>query len=257
MQDTLVCYPAGKQGSFTIPNSVTSIGKSAFWGCTGLTSVTIGNSVTSIGFIAFYGCTGLTSVTIPHSITGIVMATFFGCTGLTSVTIPNSVTWIGTQAFGDCTGLTSVTIPNSVTSIGWRVFEGCTGLTSVTIPNSVTSIGDAAFWDCTGLTSIICNATTPPAIDNSSFHNVVDTIPVYVPCSSVSDYQSSDWGSKFSNIKGFLSDTIITAHINHGSYTLNGFNVASTGVYLNATENTDACYDLKVLYLTVGSRKMW
>ena len=57
-QTTLIQYPAGKAGtSYTIPNSVTSIGDSAFSGCTSLTSVTIATSVTSIGDEAFYDCT--------------------------------------------------------------------------------------------------------------------------------------------------------------------------------------------------------
>jgi hypothetical protein len=54
-----------------IPSSVTSIGNSAFYGCSGLTSVTIPNSVTSIGICAFSECSGLTSVTIPNSVTSI------------------------------------------------------------------------------------------------------------------------------------------------------------------------------------------
>ena len=128
-----------------IPNSVTSIGSSAFSGCTGLTSVTIPNSVTSIGDLAFSGCTGLTSVTIPNSVISIGSNAFNGCTGLTSIEIPNSVTSIGDGAFYRCSGLTSVTIPNSVISIGGGAFAYCTGLTSVTIPNSVTSIGYEAF----------------------------------------------------------------------------------------------------------------
>ena len=61
---TLIQYPGGKQGAYTIPNSVTRIGDYAIYYCTGLTSVTIPNSVTSIGYEAFRGCTGLTSVTI-------------------------------------------------------------------------------------------------------------------------------------------------------------------------------------------------
>ena len=147
--------------SVTIPNSVTSIGERAFSGCSGLTSVTIGNSVTSIGYYAFSGCYGLTSVTIPNSVTSIGKYAFSGCSGLTSVTIPNSVTSIGERAFSGCSGLTSVTIGNSVTSIGYYAFSGCYGLTSVTIPNSVTTIVQSAFSNCRGLTSVtIGNSVT-------------------------------------------------------------------------------------------------
>jgi len=61
-QTTLVECPAGMVGSYTIPNTVTTIWVRAFFGCSGLTSVTIGNSVTSIGSLGFYDCTRLTSV---------------------------------------------------------------------------------------------------------------------------------------------------------------------------------------------------
>ena len=145
--------------SLTIPDSVTSIGSSAFSGCTSLTSVTIPDSVTSIGYSAFSGCTSLTSVTIGNGVTSIDNSAFSGCTSLTSLTIPDSVTSIGKYAFRGCTSLTSVTIPNSVTSIGYSAFSGCTSLTSVTIPDSVTSIGDYAFENCTNLTKVNYSGT--------------------------------------------------------------------------------------------------
>ena len=151
----LIRYPEGKsQPSYTISNSVTSIGEGAFLGCTGLTSITIPNSITSIGYWAFDGCTGLTSITIPNSVTSIGDGAFEDCSSLTSITIPNSVTSIGDGAFEDCSSLTSITIPNSVTSIGDGAFEDCSSLTSITIPNSVTSIGIRAFDDCSGLKDV-------------------------------------------------------------------------------------------------------
>ena len=149
-----------------------AINSSAFYYCSGLTSVTIGNSVTSIGSSAFYYCSGLKSVTIPNSVTSIGGSAFSGCSGLTSVTIPNSVTSIGGSAFYRCSGLTSVTIPNSVTSIGSYVFSYCSGLTSVTIPNSVTSIGNSAFSGCSGLISI-------------KFENSKDNLPVTLGSNTV------------------------------------------------------------------------
>ena len=133
------------------------------------TSITIPNSVTSIGYQAFYGCTGLTSIIVNagntkyHSAGNCLIETetktlILGCN--TSV-IPTdgSVTSIGDYAFSGCNGFTSVTIPDSVTSIGGAAFADCSGLTSVTIGNGVTSIGGSAFRDCTGLTSIAFNGT--------------------------------------------------------------------------------------------------
>ena len=151
----LIKYPGrNTRTSYNIPNSVTSIGDSAFYNCESLTSVTIPNSVTIIVFETFAFCEKLTNVTIPNSVTSIEDDAFYFCESLTSVTIPNSVTNIGYNAFGICSNLNSVTIGNSVTSIGNTAFYHCTSLASVTIPNSVTNIGYRAFSDCTNLTSI-------------------------------------------------------------------------------------------------------
>ena len=88
-------------------------------------------SSSSIGSSAFSGCSGLTSITIPNSVIIIGEYAFSGCSGLTSITIPNSVTTIGSSAFSGCSGLTSITIPNSVTIIGYSAFDGCSGLKTV------------------------------------------------------------------------------------------------------------------------------
>ena len=81
---TLIEYPGGLIGNYTIPNSVTTIGQQAFVVCSGLTNVTIPNSVTNIGDGAFYGCSGLASITIPNSVTSIGGDAFASCSRLTS-----------------------------------------------------------------------------------------------------------------------------------------------------------------------------
>ena len=189
--------------------SVTSIGGSAFSGCTGLTSIEIPNSVTSIGGYAFADCSGLTSIVIPNSVTTIGYSAFSYCTSLTCVVIPNGVTSIGEDAFYRCTGLTSVEIPNSVTSIGGSAFYGCSGLKSIEIPNSVTSIGDYAFYNCSGLTSIVIpNSVT--TIGYSAFYG----------CSGLKTVVN------FSNLtftKGSIGDGYVAYYADKVINTPNGF----------------------------------
>ena len=94
--------------NLVIPEDVTSIGNSAFSGCSGLTSVTFPNSVTSTGDYAFSGCSGLTSITIPNSVTSIGMYAFSFCSGLTSVIIGSGVSYISLNAFAGCKNLEDV-----------------------------------------------------------------------------------------------------------------------------------------------------
>ena len=132
-----------------IENGVTSIGRSAFYYCTGLTSITIPESVTSIGGLAFYGTPWLNNQSDGLIYIGKVCYGYKGkMPENTTIIIKEGTTSIGGSAFESCTGLTSITIPESVTSIGERAFSGCTGLTSITIPESVTSIGNSAFSRC-------------------------------------------------------------------------------------------------------------
>ena len=195
----LIAYPAGKTDSeYAIPNSVTSIGSYAFYGCTSLTSVEIPDGVTSIDWHAFSNCTNLTSIIIPNSVTSVGSYAFEYCTSLTSITIPDSVKSIGNWAFDHCKSLTSVTIGNSVTSvtignsvtsIGSYAFNACTSLTSVTIGNCVTSIDERVFNYCTSLTSVtIGNCVT--SIGERVFNYCISLKSVIIPNSvtSIGDY---------------------------------------------------------------------
>ncbi len=230
----LIHYPIGNERtSYTIPDSVTSIGSSAFEGCTSLASVIIGNSVTSIGGYAFAYCETLTSVTIPNSVTSIGSYAFRDCTSLASVTIGNSVTSIGNYTFSGCSALkdvyyngdisswlnisfssvystplyygaklyfdgelaTDIVIPDGIESINNFAFYGCTSLTSVTIPDSVTSIGNSVFKGCTSLASVtIPDSVT--SIGDSVFSGCTSLASVIIGNSVTSIGESAFYGCK-------------------------------------------------------------
>ena len=188
--------------SIKIPDSVTYIGESAFLRCKGLVSVIIGNGVTTLSGFDFYGNKNLKSVIIGNSVTSIGGYEFDGCSGLTSIKIPDSVTGIGYSAFYGCTGLTSATIGNSVTSIGARAFNNCSSLASIKIPDSVTGIGDHAFYGCSGLTSVIIGngVTTLSGFDFNGNKNLKSVI-IGNSVTSIGDYA-------FDGCTGLTSATI-------------------------------------------------
>ena len=73
--------------TYNIPNTVTEIGKSAFYYCSKMTSITIPDSVTTIGAGAFEGCSSLTEITIPQSVTSIGSDAFVYCGKLMAINI--------------------------------------------------------------------------------------------------------------------------------------------------------------------------
>ena len=158
----IISFRNQKLTLYVIPNSVTSIGDSAFYDSRSLSNIVIPNSVTSIGDSAFEGCNSLGSLVIPNSVINIGKGAFKWCKSLAEVVIPNSVTNIGEFAFCGCSSLAEFVIPNSVTNIGKGTFANCSYLADVVIPDGVTSIGNNAFMSCSSLEyislpkSVIC-----------------------------------------------------------------------------------------------------
>lgn len=139
------CFYGSAITTINIPPSVKTIGNWAFQDAK-LTEVVIPSSVTSIGKWAF-GCHNdnptLQSVIIEADITEIPQCCFYLQTKLTSLSLPEGITAIGDDAFCGCK-ISSLTLPSSLKTIGARAFSN-NGITQLTIPNKVESIGNAAF----------------------------------------------------------------------------------------------------------------
>lgn len=143
--------------------TVTAIGNSAFYDCYYLRDITIPQSVKSIGREAFYGCTAMESLIIKDAATSIGDSAFQNCPWLTTVKLGEHITTIGEAAFVDCERLDNVTIPDSVTSIGDSAFARCYNLETLKLGKNIETIGDdyfvgvidGVFFYCTNLSKII------------------------------------------------------------------------------------------------------
>lgn len=172
--------------SSTIPETVKTIGKNAFSGCTGITEITIPKSVRTIEDGAFSGCSGLIKVNVSEGVTTIGELVFSGCSSLKEINLPSTLTGIGTTGLsglpsleritvadgneifssdGNCftmkkngsytliRGFSTSVIPTYVNIIGNNAFQNCS-ITSVTIPAELTKIDSYAFSGCDSLTSV-------------------------------------------------------------------------------------------------------
>ena len=149
----------------------------AFAFCDNLKSVTLGSNITSLGYSAFLGCTSLEQAVVDCSFDTLPTSTFEKCSALNSITLADNIISIGNSAFKECssledlpienitkfgsncflgTGIKNVEIADGVTNIPWMCFGQCSNLTSVVIPKSVSSINETAFYDIMDRITIYC-----------------------------------------------------------------------------------------------------
>ena len=186
--------------------TVTGIAANAFRNANNLQSVSIPKTVTSIGEAAFYGATGLAEISVDAANTAFC--------SVDDVLMNKAQTTILAYAPGKADS--EFTTPATVTTIALGAFAGCENLQDLTLTADVANIGQGAFADCTALKSITCEAATPPtctvigkgtASEETPFDGITKTIPVFVPASSLADYQGADGWSYFSNIQGPFDPT--------------------------------------------------
>lgn len=230
----LIQYPIGKSTtSYDIPNSVASIGNSAFTGCTTLEDINFSNNLTHIGDYAFYNCSALKNPVFPESLTDIGICAFSFCNSITEINLPQNIQNIGMLAFAGSAALESIylpennpnystedgvlfnadkstlllfpagktsknyTIPENVTTIGDGAFIYCPLITAITLPEGITTIGESAFADCAALTQMTVLASIPPKALQSSFDDSFRDIPIYVPTKAIEAYRSANVWMEF------------------------------------------------------------
>ncbi len=213
---TLICRPAGKDGeSYTIPNSVTTIGKAAFQDCTAK-YIELPNSIRSIGEVAFAYCLELTNIKIPASVKSIEKELFATCPNLQNITVhPKNLNYVSVDGilFNKDLGAlitypakkleTSYTIPSSVNRIESQAFRNCELLEYLEIADSVTFIGHAAFKNCSSLTTV----NIPKSVSRLS--------SPFVDCKKLHTITVSEENENFTSLDGVLFNNDLTNLISY------------------------------------------
>ena len=158
----------GKLEAVAIPETVTAIGKDAFFNCKCLGRVFI-NSVADwcrINFDCpysnplhhaprlFVNGVEVFCLTVPEGVTQIRNYAFYNFADLKILRLPEGLTAIGESAFYQCSALTGLVLPESVTTIGQEAFRKCSAMTSLTIGDNLTKVGRDAFADCTAISML-------------------------------------------------------------------------------------------------------
>ncbi|MEG2081496.1 MAG: leucine-rich repeat protein, partial [Oscillospiraceae bacterium] len=162
----------------TLPNTVETIGYSAFGVCTALSSINVPDSVKKICGAAFFGTKVYNEkpdgivyfgnwvvdykgemgeracLSIKDGTIGIADNAFMGREQMLEITIPNSLSYIGQSAFYECKILRNVYMPSGIKEIEDSTFGHCTSFTDVKIGENVTSIGEYAFDGCVGINNL-------------------------------------------------------------------------------------------------------
>ena len=189
-----------------LPDTLTSIGNYAFYGCASLLEITLPDTLTSIGNYAFEFCSSLRLIVLPEGLTAISQYAFDECSALSLVIDLPNLTTLGKDAFSraDVTrveNLGKISSIENAASGNYGMFRGNVNLTYVNLPDTLTSIGNYAFYGCSSLQYIRIEATTPPTLSANAIPSTIGAI--YVPDESVAAYQAAtNWSSFASKIKG-------------------------------------------------------
>ena len=146
----IIAYPREKEGSYAIPDTVTSINDCAFYRSV-ISEISFNEHLECIGDSAFFECQNLTDIELPDSLETIGTQAFAYCGNIRSVVFGNGLASTGDLSFMECSNLESIEFGDSISTIGQAAFTGCSELESVVLGNNISRIGERAFSHCTSL----------------------------------------------------------------------------------------------------------
>jgi hypothetical protein len=176
--------------NIVLPNNATSIGLSAFSGCTILESVSASDNMKKVANEAFFDCMELQKVDLGDNVSEIGHGAFCHAYNLTDFRVPSELTTIGSYAFSDARKLTSIDLGKKLISIDIFAFYNCISLTDISMPNTVTSLGESVLRN-TAITDIdLSDFNYLTAIPNEMFEGCVQLQSVVFPknISSIGGY---------------------------------------------------------------------
>ena len=214
-QTSLAVFPAGKTGSYTLPNTVKTIRARAFEGSaltelklsgkgklatigerafagSALKSISLPKTVTSVGANAFADCASLNSAKLSSALTELADGVFSGCSALQSVSLPNGLKSIGAHAFAKCSALTTIDLPAGVAALGDHAFAECSALTGITLPNAVTEIPEGLFEGCSALKELSLTPYVTSIGSSALASSGLTSITIPANVSSVGDRAFAD-----------------------------------------------------------------
>jgi len=171
----------------TLPDTIKSIGASAFEYLVALETVNIPDGVEAIGKSVFTCCFNLVSMEFPDSVRELGETVFSSCKNLETVKLPGGIPEIGDTMFNYCAKLREIKIPDTVKRIGAYAFNGCVGLSEIVLPDGIEEIGNVAFHGCVNIKTIVLPASLK-SIKNYKIHKNEPPVPPFADAKDIKTF---------------------------------------------------------------------
>ena len=182
--------------------SLTTIGREAFDGCTGLTRITVPEGVTVIEGFAFYGCTALDTIELPTTLTEILSQAFNGTGYVRNADNRDEfgMIYIGQYLVGGVLSSDRIDVREGTLGVSGMAFYYKRALQKLSFPTTLRFASGLSFSDCGTIDTVWCLSEQPPAISDNTFEQTTLGV-VIVPCGRGEAYGSAPYWSQFTIVE--------------------------------------------------------